>query len=243
MAILSPLMASASLFAHSVSKTPRKVPQILPLDDSDTGFRQIFDGKTLGGWDGDPAYWRVEDGELVGEVTASNLLKRNSFIIWRGGKPKNFELKVEYRISELGNSGINYRSIETRGARWVLRGPQADIVDHNGGTGQNYEEGGRGLLAHRGDMTYIATGANPQIIAMLGTSSELNTFIKVNDWNRYDLIVRGNLMIHILNGHIMSEVIDDDRINRKFSGLIGLQVHVGPPMKVEYRHVLLKTLD
>jgi hypothetical protein len=231
------------LFANSVPGTPPKLPQILPLDDSDTGFRQIFDGKTLDGWDGDPAYWRAENGELVGEVTAVNLLKRNNFIIWRGGKPKNFELKAEYRISELGNSGINYRSVETLGTRWALRGPQADIDGQNGGTGQNYEEGGRGLLALRGDVTYIATGSSPQIIAMLGTSDELKTFIKVNDWNRYHLIVRGDLMIHVLNGHIMSEVIDDDRLNHRFKGLVGVQVHVGPPMKVEYRHVLLRTLD
>ncbi len=91
------LMAPAPLLAHPVAKTLQKVSHILPLDDGNTGFRPIFDGKTLDGWDGDPAYWRAEDGELVGEVTALNLLKRNTFIIWRGGKPKNFELKAEYR--------------------------------------------------------------------------------------------------------------------------------------------------
>ncbi len=243
MIFVSLLIASVPLFAHSILEKPPEVAQILPLNDSDIGFRQIFDGKTLDGWDGDPAYWRAENGELVGEVTASNLLQRNSFIIWRGGKPKNFELKVEYRISELGNSGINYRSVETSGTRWALRGPQADIDGQNSFTGQNYEEGGRAVLALRGDVTYIATGSHPQIIATLGTADELKTFIKVNDWNSYHLIVRGNLMIHVLNGHIMSEVIDDDRINRRFRGLIGVQVHVGPPMKVEYRDVLLKTLD
>jgi hypothetical protein len=195
------ITASGPLFAQSVLKTPRRVPQILPLDDSDAGFTPIFDGTTLDGWDGDTAYWRAEDGELIGEVTAANLLKHNSFIIWRGGKPKNFELKAEYRISDFGNSGINYRSVEIRGNHWVLRGPQADIDGQNVYTGQNYEEGGRTVLARRGDV------------------------------------------IHILNGHIMSEVIDDDRVNRRFRGLIGVQVHVGPPMKVEYRHILLRTLN
>jgi hypothetical protein len=231
-------MASVSLFAHSLPEPPQKGT----LDASDKGFKRIFDGKTLDGWDGDPAYWRVEDGELVGEVTPSNLLGHNSFIIWRGGKPSDFELKAEYRISELGNSGINYRSVGTRGTRWVLRGPQADIDGQNGGTGQNYEEGGRGLLAHRGDLTHIATDSEPQVIASLGTTDDLKAFIKVADWNSYHLIVRGNLMIHILNGHLMSEVIDDDKTNRRLKGLIGLQVHVGPPMKIEYRGVLLKTL-
>ena len=118
-------------------------------------------------------------------MTALNLLKRNNFIIWRGGKPRNFELKAEYLISEFGNSGFN---------------------------------------------------------AVLKLAA-LKTLIRVDDWNSYHLIVRGDLMIHALNGHIMSEVIDDDRINRRSKGLIGVQVHVGPPMKVEYRRVLLKTLD
>ena len=71
----------------------------------------LFDGKTLNGWDGDPTYWRVENGNIVGEVTPANLLKRNSFLIWRGGTVGNFELVVEYRVSAKGHSGINYRSI------------------------------------------------------------------------------------------------------------------------------------
>ena len=244
MTILGPLLtASGPLFAQSVLKTPRRVPQILPLDDGDTGFTPIFDGTTLNGWDGDTAYWRAEDGELIGEVTASNLLKHNSFIIWRGGKPKNFELKAEYLVSDLGNRGINYRSVESRGSHWILRGPQADIDGQNLYTGQNYEEGGRTVLARRGDVSHITKGSEPQVIATRGMADELKAFIKVSDWNKYHLIVRGNLMIHILIGHIMSEVIDDDRVNRRFSGLIGLQVHVGPPMKIEYRHILLKTLN
>lgn len=237
------LTAPGTPFAQSALKTPANAPEILPLDAGDTGFTPIFDGKTLKGWDGDPAYWRAEDGELVGEVTALNLLRRNSFIIWRGGKPKDFELKAEYRVSDFGNSGINYRSTEIRGHRWSLRGPQADIDGQNLYSGQNYEENGRAVLALRGDVTHIATGSAPRRIATLGTTDELKAFIKVNDWNEYHLIVRGNLMIHILNGHVMSEVIDDDRVNRRFKGLIGVQVHVGPPMKIEYRQILLKILD
>ena len=74
------------------------------------GFQPIFDGKTLAGWEGDPTYWRVEDGALVGEITPETVLKSNTFIIWRGGRPKDFELKLDYRITAAGNSGINYRS-------------------------------------------------------------------------------------------------------------------------------------
>ena len=223
---------------------PPPGPQIYPtpLDDSDEGFVPIFNGKSLADWDGDPRYWRVEDGEIVGEVTPATLLKQNNFLIWRGGAPANFELKVEFRISDHGNSGINYRSIEIPGTKWLMRGYQADIDGANKYTGQNYEERGRTFLAPRGTITYVATGQKPAIIASLGSAEDLKQFIKVGDWNEYHIIARGNVLIHILNGHVMCEVIDDDAEHRKMSGLIGVQVHVGPAMKVEYRSFLLKTL-
>ena len=73
----------------------------------ETGFLAIFDGKTLDGWEYDPVYWRVEGDRMVGEVTPETLLERNSFIVWKGGTPADFELKMEYRVSPEGNSGIN----------------------------------------------------------------------------------------------------------------------------------------
>src|SRR5689334_19232777 len=77
-----------------------------PMDASDhTGFTSIFDGNSLNGWDGDPTFWRAENGAIVGETTADKKLKVNTFLIWRGGKPKDFELKAEYRINNT-NSGI-----------------------------------------------------------------------------------------------------------------------------------------
>ncbi|MDP9037656.1 MAG: DUF1080 domain-containing protein [Acidobacteriota bacterium] len=223
---------------------PPAGPQIqpTPLDDSDTGFRPIFNGASLDGWETDPRYWRVENGLLVGEVTPATLLKQNNFAIWRGGRPADFELKVEFRISSQGNSGINYRSKEIAGTRFLLRGYQADIDGANAYTGQNYEERGRTFLAPRGAITYVATGQKPAVIASLGSAEELAAFIKPGGWNRYHVIARGTVLLHILNGHVMCEVIDADTEHRKMSGLIGVQVHVGPPMKVEYRSILLKDL-
>jgi hypothetical protein len=249
-AVTAPAQTPAPAAAASQSApspfplAPPAGPQIQPTppDDSSIGFVPIFDGESLAGWDGDPRYWRVEDGEIVGEVTPATLLKQNNFLIWRGGAPANFELKASFRISARGNSGINYRSAEIPGTKWLMRGYQADIDGANRYTGQNYEERGRTFLAPRGTITYIATGEKPQIIANLGSADDLKAFIKNGDWNEYHLIVRGNVLIHILNGHVMSEVIDDDTANRKLSGLIGVQVHVGPPMKIEYRSMLLKTL-
>lgn len=230
--------------AGSFPLAPPPGPQIypIPLSDSNEGFVSIFNGTSLYGWDGDPRYWRVEDHEIIGEVTPATLLKQNNFLIWRGGSPANFELKAEFRITLQGNSGINYRSVELPNTKWLMRGYQADIDGANKYTGQNYEERGRTFLAPRGAITYVATGQKPAVIASVGSADDLKAFIKPGDWNEYHLIVRGNVLIHILNGHMMCEAIDDDTVNRKFAGLIGVQVHVGPPMKIEYRTFLLKNL-
>ena len=212
---------------------------------NDSGFQLIFDGKSLNDWEGDTNYWRVENGCLVGEITPDKLLKKNSFIIWRGGETRNFELKVEYRISAKGNSGINYRSIhlsDATNAPWAMQGYQADIDGANRYTGQNYEERGRTFLALRGQMTRLEEGKLPQVIGSIGDTNELVSAIRTNDWNEYHLVVSGNTMTHILNDHVMSVVVDEDKAKRSSEGLLGVQVHVGPPMKIEYRNFRLKQL-
>lgn len=223
-------------------------------------FVQIFDGKTLKGWEGDPRYWRAENGKLVGEVTPATLLKTNTFIIWRGGQTTDFELKVECRIATDGNSGINYRSEELKDIPHALKGYQADIDGKINYTGQNYEERGRTTLAYRGQKVVVNAQDNPTtpgslqaniknnawtgsvVGASLGSSDSLKALIKSNDWNTFHLIVKGNRMQHFVNGVLMSDVTDSDTINRKMTGLLGVQVHVGPPMKVEYRNMRLKKL-
>jgi hypothetical protein len=220
-------------------------------------FVPIFDGKTLKGWEGDLNYWRVENGSIVGEITADKLLKNNTFIIWRGGETKDFELKLEYKMSIDGNSGINYRSEQITEVPFALKGYQADIDGKNRYTGQNYEERGRTTLAYRGQKTKINGTDDPTAlvkdhvknnawtkveITKSWNKDSLQTFIKGTDWNEVHLIVKGNRLQHYVNGVLMSDVTDDDKVNRKMSGLLGVQVHVGPPMKVEYRNIRLKEL-
>lgn len=124
-----------------------------------------------------------------------------------------------------------------------MRGYQADIDGANKYTGQNYEEKGRTFLALRGQVTRVVDGKPPEIIGSLGSPDKLRSVIKTNGWNKYHLIVSGNTMIPILNGRVMSVVIDEDAAHRKFDVLLGVQVHVGPPMKVEFRNFRLKKLD
>ncbi len=215
--------------------------EALAMDDH-TGFESIFDGKTLKGWDGDPAAWRVENETIIGESTAEKPLKANTFLIWRGGQPKDFDLKLEYRINST-NSGVQYRSVELpEVGKWVMKGYQADIDFQNTYTGQLYEERGRGFLAMRGQMTRLEEGQRPKVMANLRNGDELKGIIKTNDWNLLHIIARGNTLIHVMNGELAAMFIDDDAKNRAAAGLIGFQMHVGPPMKVEFRNIRLKKL-
>jgi hypothetical protein len=214
----------------------------------DDGFKPMFDGKTLNNWEGDPKYWRVENGEIIGEITPETIIKVNTFLIWKGGHPADFELKVSYRISAKGNSGVNYRSVRVDSLPYALKGYQADIDGkdkYNLGyprySGQNYEERGRQFLALRGQRTVVENG-KPTVVDSTGTKEELLKSINYDGWNELHIIAKGNKLQHYLNGKLMSEVTDNDAANRKMDGLIGVQVHVGPPMKIEYKDFRIKVL-
>ena len=221
------------------------------------GFKQIFDGKTLNGWEGKPDYWKVENGNLVGEETSvtSPLLKANTFLIWKDGQPADFEFKAEFKISENGNSGVQYRSEKVPDVPFALKGYQVDIDGKATYTGQNYEERKRTTLAYRGqkvtipEMTgtmesHLARNAwtSAVVTGSLGSTDSLKSSIKDNDWNEVHIIAKGNHLQHYINGVLMSDVTDDDTVNRKSSGLLGLQLHAGMVMKVEYRNIRLKNL-
>jgi hypothetical protein len=210
------------------------------------GYQSVFDGKSLDGWEYDPVYWRVENGCMVGEVTPSTILSRNTFIIKKDFILKDFELKVDYRISEGGNSGVSYRNELVPDVPYALKGYQADIDGKNQYTGQNYEERGRQFLALRGQTTVIdalyQSPSHQTVGAIDFQHDSLSQYIKKNDWNEYHIIVKGNRLQHYINGVLMSDVTDNNTANRKLSGLLGVQVHVGPPMTVEYKNFKIKNL-
>jgi hypothetical protein len=205
------------------------------------GQTSIFDGKTLNGWDGDPAFWRVENGAIVGETKPGAMPKQNTFLIWRDGAPTDFELDAEYRLAG-GNSGIQYRSVELPNIHWAMKGYQADIDAAQQYTGQIYEERGRGFLALRGQAARVESGSKPVVLGSLGSDAELKGAINAQGWNEYHVIARGTVLIQMLNGRVMSTLIDEDTTNRKLDGLIGIQLHTGEPMKIEVRNIRLKKL-
>jgi hypothetical protein len=240
------------LFSNGESSSKEAVPSKTFQD----GFEPIFDGKSLEGWEFDPVYWSVNEGAIVGEITEATLLKNNTFIIWKGEELGDFELKVDFWISEKGNSGVQYRSDRFTEVPYALRGYQADIDGGNLYTGQNYEERKRTTLAYRGQKTRIALAPDSitsiggyvrnnawkglVLVDELGDRTALGNLIKKGEWNTIHIVTKGNLMKHYVNGTLMSEVLDEDAKNRKLIGLFGFQVHVGPPMKVMFKNILLK---
>ena len=243
-AVLALGAAAAGGQQSSAPYVPRQSDRPAPATADEAGFQPIFDGKSLNGWDGNPTYWRVENGTLVGEITPETLIKSNTFIIWRGGRPRDFDLKLEYRVTAAGNSGINYRSVEvpdtvTPSNKFAMRGYQFDIDGKKQYTGNNYEEKGRLFLALRGQVTRVVGGRVPVLVSTFAEGAQLGT-LATDDWNAVHVMARGHTFTHILNGQLMCVVVDDDAPNRPADGLVGFQVHVGPPMKIEYRNIRLK---
>ena len=210
---------------------------------ADEGFRSIFDGKSLQGWDGDPKFWRVEDGCITGQTTKENPASYNTFLIWRGGNPADFELKAEFRMPDPGfaNSGIQIRSWEGP-KKWQVFGYQPDMDWENRYTGICYGENYRGILASRGQKVVIAKDHKPKVIEQFADGSTLAKVIKPHDWNEYDIIAKGNHIVQKINGQLMCELTDEDTVARQ-DGIIALQIHAGPPMKVQFRNFRLKEFD
>ena len=256
---LAAAAAALSFTAAAVSATQQTTaPQVRPATgvypetqaDDNAGFVSIFDGKTLNGWDGDTQFWRVENGEIVGETTPEKVMKQNSFLIWRGGTIKDFELKVEFRMNGT-NSGIQYRSSELPNVgKWVLKGYQADLDFTEGYLGNVHDERGRAptgeghaVLSRRGEITRAVDGPKYKVIGTIGDPTLLRGVMNVNGWNQYHIIARGRVLIQLVNGQLMAIAIDEDSKHFAPGGLLGFQMHTGPPFKMEYRNVMYKKIQ
>lgn len=205
-------------------------------------FQPIFNGRDLTGWEGDPRLWTATAGVIRGETTFSALPKGNTFLIWRAGVLKDFELKLQFRIQN-GNSGVQYRSKDL--GRWAVAGYQAEIENRQGKVGFLYEEKGRKYLANVGEKVRIGPSGKPEVVGSLGDKQ--NDFIakgyyRDKAWNEYRIVARGGQLEHWLNGFKTVEVTDDDPANRRLEGVLALQIHAGPPMVVEFKDLMLRDL-
>ncbi len=206
--------------------------------DAEPGFTPIFGGQDLAGWDGDPKFWRVDDGVITGQTTVENPTKANTFLIWRDGSVvDDFELRLDYKISG-GNSGVQYRSVDK--GQWVVTGYQADIDAGDTLSGALYDEGGRAILAQRGDKATVDDSHKPKVVGHVGDAAKLQAGIKKDDWNSYEIVAKGKHLVQKINGKVTADVVDNDVSARAASGVLALQLHSGAPMKVQFRNLRIK---
>ncbi len=201
------------------------------------GFKPLFNGKDLAGWDGNPELWKVENGEIVGTTTGPEQLAYNQFLIWRGGKVKNFELKV--KIKQAGNNtGIQYRSKELpENGKWSIGGYQCDIHPAAPNNAMVYEEKGRGIICQNGQGVVI----DPEAKRWLASEHD-PVKVDIAEWHEYTVIAQGNHLIHKIDGQVTIDLFDFELAKRSLEGLIAFQIHRGPAMKVQIKDVMLKEL-
>ena len=231
-----------------------------PLDFADhEGYVSLFDGKTLKGWDGNPKFWRVENGAIVGESTASNP-SGNSYIVYRDMVAKDFTLKFEIKIEGDGGSGIQYRSITgvpwlakiapnvtanvgPVNLAWMMTGPQADFWPSEVYTGQFYSENTpMRILAWRGQLVEGFGTSSKKLMGTIADRQALGKIVHMNDWNQYIVLARGGTFLHVLNGQLMAVMIDDDPTSsNNRPGMFGIEIEA--TTKVSVRSMWVKKLS
>jgi len=211
--------------------------------DAKDDFRKIFDGKTLAGWSApDPGYWSVEDGAITARSTEARPCSTNQFLVWQGGEPADFELKLEFRIQGPpdANSGIQFRTKILPDGH--AQGYQADIDRAGQYLGALYDEHtSRGMLASRGQRTVIdADGKRRTETA--DDAARLFKSIKLDAWNVYRVRAKGETLTLSINGKRTAEVVDRQPGEFDASGKLALQLHAGPPTTVQFRNIRLRSL-
>jgi hypothetical protein len=249
------LLLLISLGATSFAAETTKAANEPPLAARKLGKEQkIFNGKDLDDWAGNEKLWSVKDGAIVGQTTADNPIKHNTFLVWTGGQVDNFELTFKYKITPnndkgFANSGVQYRSRVNQPGEFgpIVSGYQADFEAGKTYSGILYEEKGRGILAKRGEKTVItADPADPnkakvEVVGSVGNSEEIQASIKADDWNEYKIIAKGNHLQHFVNGKQTVDVTDNHS-KAATEGILALQIHQGQPMTVAFKDIVLVEL-
>ena len=200
------------------------------------GWQSLFNGKDLTGWAGDPRLWRVEGGVLIGETDdAGRKIDKNTFLIWQGGEPGDFELQYRARVTG-NNSGVQYRSRIIDSANWVVGGYQMDLHPEANYLGMLYEEKGRGIACQRGQR--VKLGVKPELTGSLDVPQ-----VDLGVWNSYRIVAQGNILRHFINGKLAAEIQDNNSEKRSSKGVIALQLHAGPTMKTEFKDLRIQVGD
>lgn len=203
------------------------------------GYQSLFNGRNLDGWEGDPQLWSVEDGAITGRTSEKEPLPYNKFLVWTGGTLRNFELKVQVRLTGNNNSGIQYRSQRKPDVGpGSVGGYQADIHPTAENNGMLYDERGRGIVARNGQSVIIDTAGAKWLAEKLGEPVKVD----LTEWNEYTVIAKGNVLVHQINGKTTTRIVDLQESERELEGILAFQVHRGPSMKVQFKDIRLKVL-
>jgi len=209
----------------------------LQAGETEAGFVPMFNGKDLTGWEGLPGWWEVRDGTIVAESTPQKPSTRSHYLYWKEGEPADFEMRCRYRITgKGGNSGVQFRS-KTR-PNWDTWGYQADFDTNHSYTGCLYQHE-RGLVAERGQKVVIDQ-AGHKTIHRFANSNELLDAVNDGGWNEYRIVAKGPRIALWINGVLMCEVEDHEEKYALPKGIIALQMHAGPPMKVEFKDLRIR---
>lgn len=201
----------------------------------------LFDGESLEGWIApEMSYWSVEDGAITAIASEENPCKKNQFLVWQGGEVGDFVLTLEFRVEggPKANSGIQVRSQLDETGHAV--GYQVDISQPEAPwLGAIYDEHGRKMLAARGEATVIDAKGEFQKTPLTSAEKAISSY-DAGAWNRYEIRAKGNVIEVLLNDHVTSRIEDLEEEERELSGLLALQLHSGPPMKVQFRKIQLR---
>src|SRR5688572_16217852 len=238
--LLAVLSLSTPVLADDV-RTP-------PPEAGDT--KALFNGKDLTGWDGDPRLWSAKDGALRGETTKDNAAKGNTFLIWKGGAVKDFDLRLSFRMNAANNSGIQYRSKHVTEGKvsnaWVVRGYQHELRNEKKFPNTSsfiYDEGGkRGRMCQVGERAVWTADGKKDVKETFVTQEAFDKLMKLDDWNDVVIVAKGKNVKHYLNGQLVVDFTDEDPKLALSEGVLALQLHAGAPMWVEFKNIRLKQI-
>ena len=245
------LLATTLLTSCFVNMTSVQAEDTAVAEKTSAGMTELFNGEDLSGWDGDPSMWSVRDGAIYGETTKDNAANGNTFLIWKGGVLKDFELHISFRCNATNNSGIQYRSkhITNDSARnkWVVRGYQHEVRNEDtfpNISGFIYDEGGkRGRICMIGEQAVWNADGKKVLKDDLIDQAAFKKLMKLDDWNKVVIVAKGNNVKHYLNGTLVLDFTDEHPEKALNEGVLALQLHAGKPMWTNFKDIRLKELN
>jgi len=241
------ILSRVAVLSFALCASAADAPKTAPADTGD--MKTLFNGKDLAGWDGDPRLWSVKDGVIHGETTPENPAQGNTFLVWKDGVTKDFELRLSFRCNATNNSGIQYRSarFDTTNAKnpWKVRGYQHEIRNETklpNVSGFIYDEGGkRGRICLAGEKAVWGEDGKKKVLETLLSPEEFAKLFKLDQWNDVVIVARGNRIQHYLNGRLILDFTDDPKL-ALLEGVMAFQLHAGKPMWAEYKDIRIKEL-